>query len=99
MNRWIAAIIVALAPGLLFAGPVNVNEADARTIARELQGIGPAKARAIVEYRENNGPFETVEDLMKVKGIGRKVLEDNRKNILLKASEDESGNNPPETGS
>ena len=90
MKRWIAAAMVALAPCLLFAGPVNVNEADAETIARELDGIGPAKARAIVEYRESNGPFETVEDLLKVKGIGEKVLESNRKDILLKGEKGDS---------
>ncbi len=90
MNRWIAAVIVALAPCLLFAGPVNVNQADADTIARELQGIGPVKAKAIVDYRESNGPFESVEDLLKVKGIGPKVLEDNKKNILLDDKKSES---------
>jgi len=90
MNRWIAAVIVALAPCLLFAGPVNVNQADADTIARELQGIGPIKAKAIVDYRESNGPFESVEDLLKVKGIGPKVLEDNKKNILLDDKKSES---------
>lgn len=89
MNKWIAMIIGVLAPILVFAGPVNVNTADAETIASELKGIGPAKARAIVSYREENGPFETVDDLLKVKGIGEKVLEDNREDILL---EDESGN-------
>ena len=95
MNKWLVAVILALTPGLLFAGPVNVNKADAETIARELTGIGPAKARAIVEYREENGPFETVDDLIKVQGIGPKVLEDNRKNILLKEA-DESA---PKSGS
>ena len=94
MNKWLVAVILALTPGLLFAGPVNVNEADAETIARELSGIGPAKARAIVEYREENGPFKTVDDLLKVQGIGPKVLEDNRKNILLK----EAGDGGPESG-
>ena len=83
MNKWIVMIVAALAPVWEFGGPVNVNEADADTIARELQGVGPAKARAIVTYREENGPFETVEDLLKVQGIGPKVLEDNRKDILL----------------
>ncbi len=83
MKRWIVMVIAALAPIWALAGPVNVNTADAETIARELQGIGPAKARAIVTYREENGPFETVDDLLKVTGIGPKVLEDNRKNILL----------------
>ena len=60
MNKWIIAVIAALTPFLVFAGPVNVNKADAETIARELQGVGPSKARAIVEYRETNGPFESV---------------------------------------
>jgi len=95
MNKWIAAAIAALAPCLLFAGPVNVNTADAETIARELQGVGPSKARAIVDYRESNGPFEAVDDLLKVKGIGPKVLEENRKNILLKDEQNRSS----ETGS
>ena len=89
MNKWIIAVIAALTPFLVFAGPVNVNKADAETIARELQGVGPSKARAIVEYRETNGLFESINDLLKVQGIGPKVLEDNRKNILLE-DDDES---------
>ena len=94
MNKWIIAVIAALTPFLVFAGPVNVNKADAETIARELQGVGPSKARAIVEYRETNGPFESVNDLLKVQGIGPKVLEDNRKNILL---EDDTENEPDDS--
>ena len=95
MNKWIIAVITALTPLLVFAGPVNVNKADAETIARELQGVGPSKARAIVEYRETNGPFESVKDLLKVQGIGPKVLEDNRKNILLEDdTESESDDSP-----
>lgn len=90
MNKWIVMIIAALAPIWVFGGPVNVNTADADTIARELRGVGPAKARAIVTYREENGPFETVDDLLKVQGIGPKVLEDNKKDILLEDKE-ESG--------
>ena len=57
MNKWIVMIVAALAPVWAFGGPVNVNEADADTIARELRGVGPAKARAIVTYREENGPL------------------------------------------
>lgn len=92
MNKWIVMIVAALAPVWAFGGPVNVNTANADTIARELRGVGPAKARAIVTYREENGPFETVEDLLKVQGIGPKVLEDNKKDILLKdEKEPESG--------
>ena len=63
---------------------VNVNTADAETIAKELKGIGMSKAQAIVEYREANGHFETVEQLTEVKGIGLKTVEKNRSEILLK---------------
>jgi competence protein ComEA len=62
---------------------VNINSADASTLARELDGIGPAKAQAIVEYRQKNGPFRTPEDLLKVQGIGERVLEQNRANIRI----------------
>jgi len=65
------------------AGPVNVNTADAETISAELQGVGIAKAIAIVEYRKANGPFKSHEDLTMVKGIGARTVEINRKNILL----------------
>lgn len=63
---------------------VNVNKADAEQIAEELKGIGISKATAIVAYREQNGPFKTVEQLTEVKGIGLKTVEKNRSEILLK---------------
>ena len=77
-------LIVSLLPvAAAWAGPVHVNTADASTIAKELDGIGPAKAAAIVEYRQKNGPFRAAEDLLKVEGIGQKVLEQNRGNIRV----------------
>ena len=77
-------------PAIASAGPVNVNTADAATLARELDGIGAAKAEAIVEYRQQNGPFRSAEDLLKVQGIGERVLEQNRGNIRL----DKAGSTP-----
>ncbi len=62
---------------------VNINQAEAVEIADELKGIGLSKAKAIVAYRLENGPFETVEQLTEVKGIGLKTVEKNRAEILL----------------
>lgn len=67
-----------------WAGPVNINTADAATLAAELEGIGAAKAQAIVEYRSKHGPFKNVEDLLLVDGIGAATLEKNRTNIRLR---------------
>ncbi|NWA03875.1 ComEA family DNA-binding protein [Pseudomonas gingeri] len=59
-------------------GKINLNTADAETIQRELSGIGEAKAQAIVAYREANGPFSSVDELLEVKGIGKAILDKNR---------------------
>jgi competence protein ComEA len=85
MSKLIAAFIVTLLPALVWAGPVDINTADAATIAKELQGIGPNLAQAIVAYREKNGAFRNADELRKIKGIGAKVLERNRANIKLDA--------------
>jgi competence protein ComEA len=77
----VRALVAALLPAVAWAGPVNVNTADAPTLAKELDGIGPAKAQAIVEYRQQNGPYRAPEDLLKVQGIGERVLEQNRANL------------------
>ena len=80
----VQGLILSLLPaGAALAGPVNLNSADAATLARELDGIGPAKAQSIVDYRQKNGPFKSAEDLLKVEGIGGRVLEQNRGNIRL----------------
>jgi competence protein ComEA len=62
---------------------VNINEADAATIAEVLQGVGASRAKAIVEYREKNGPFSSVEELGEVKGIGDSTLNLNKERIAL----------------
>ena len=72
-----------LVPGVLLAGPVNINTADAETLAAELDGIGPALAAAIIRDREENGRYEAPEEIMRVRGIGPRVLEDNRDDIRV----------------
>ena len=57
---------------------VDLNDADAATLQKELAGVGEAKAKAIVAYRETNGPFSSVDELLEVKGIGKAILDRNR---------------------
>ena len=82
-----AALVAAtlLAPNAI-AGPVDVNTADAKTLARELQGIGMAKAEAIVSHREKNGPFKSADDLAKVKGLGKKLVDQNKANFKFESA-------------
>jgi competence protein ComEA len=74
---------VVLAPLLAVAGPVNINTADAPTIAKELKGIGLTRAAAIVEYRGKHGAFKSADELALVKGIGQKAIEKNRADIRV----------------
>lgn len=66
-----------------FAAPVNINTADAQTLAENIKGIGPKKAQAIVTYRRENGSFKSIHDLAKVKGIGEKLVARNKSDLLL----------------
>ena len=76
----IGTLILAMA-SVSMAGPVNVNTADANTLASELDGIGSARARAIVAWRLEHGPFDSIADLQNVKGIGAKIIRMNQGNI------------------
>lgn len=63
---------------------VNVNEADAETIAAALSGVGVSRAQAIVDYREQYGQFYSAEELTAVRGIGDSTVEKNLDKIRLK---------------
>jgi competence protein ComEA len=63
-------------------GLVNINTADAQALT-QLKGIGVKKAEAIVAWREANGKFSSIEQLVEVKGIGSATLEANRKIISI----------------
>jgi competence protein ComEA len=65
------------------AAPVNINTADAQKIADSLKMIGEKKAQSIIEYRTKNGQFKNVDDLKKVAGIGDKIIEKNKEDILF----------------
>lgn len=82
-------MLAALA--LLWALPaaaVDLNSADAGTLAEELTGVGEVRAEAIIKYREDHGPFESVGELTEVRGIGSATLEKNRDSLALGAAEE-----------
>lgn len=74
-------VLSALAPFAAWGGPVDINTADASTLARELSGVGPARAQAIVAYRNEHGPFKSPDDLRLVRNIPQKVIDANRELI------------------
>lgn len=86
VRRSVQLLVASLLPMSVWAGPVDINKADAATIAKELQGIGLSRAQAIVEYRDKNGAFKSADDLRKVKGIGAKTIEQNRVNIRIEGT-------------
>lgn len=67
-----------------YAGKVDINKADAQTLQENLTGVGPAKAKAIVDYRRKYGKFNSLDDLMQVPGIGEATIQKNRRNLSLK---------------
>ncbi len=68
------------------AEPVNVNTASAEQLAESLNGVGLSKAALIVKYREANGPFTHMDELVNVKGIGLRTVDKNREVILVKGA-------------
>ena len=62
---------------------ININNASAEELADALNGVGLERARAIVAWRQKNGQFMQINDLLKVKGIGKKILAANAEKIKL----------------
>ncbi len=81
----VCGLVTLLVTQSAFAAPesVNVNSADAETLALVLDGVGIVRAEAIVEYRTTNGRFAEVYDLAHVKGIGDRTIELNEERIRL----------------
>ena len=79
----VVAISILLVPVYIMAEEkVNLNTATLEELTK-LKRIGPAYAQRIIDYRENYGPFEKIEDLMKVKGIGPKTFDANKDIITV----------------
>jgi competence protein ComEA len=97
LHRFFLILLLAFALPSLAAAQVDINSADARTLAETLSGIGLVKAEAIVAYRTTNGPFRNIEDLGKVKGIGAKTIDANREAIVIVGAADKAHAQAPGT--
>lgn len=95
-TRWLGALVLAmwcLSGGAVMAddkpakakaeGRVNINEAS-KTELMKLAGVGPGGAQKIIEYRDAHGPFKKAQDLEKVDGVGKGVIEKNAGRIVVK---------------
>lgn len=91
MNKFCTLLLASLLLGLSSATfavgegdeAVNINTADAATLARVLKGVGASRAEEIVRYREEHGDFIDVYELANVKGIGERTVEMNEARIVL----------------
>lgn len=84
MKKLIALILALAVSAMAWAADVlNINTASAEQIATALKGVGMTKAEAIVEYRDANGAFQHIDELVNVKGIGVRTVDLNREVIRL----------------
>lgn len=79
----ILAVSLFFTTHMAMAEVVNINNADAEALAANIIGVGKKKAMAIVAFREEHGPFKSVDELTQVKGIGLKLIEKNRDNLTV----------------
>jgi len=82
MKKLLVALFVFFAFSGLAMAAVDINTATVEQLDA-LKGVGPAKAKAIVEHRTKNGPFKTVDDLEAVKGFGKKSVDGLRSEITV----------------
>jgi competence protein ComEA len=78
-----AALSLATLSLAAFAVQVNINTGDATALAETIDGVGPKLAMTIIQYRQANGPFQSVDELQNVKGIGTKIVEKNRSKMTV----------------
>lgn len=84
MKRLYSLLVCALfSCAAIGAEQVNINSADAETLSRNIKGVGEKRAAAILRYREEHGPFKSLDDLLQVPGINASILEKNRKRLAI----------------
>ena len=87
MKKQVIAAAMALAllgASSAFAGEaVDINTADAQTLAATIKGVGEKKAEAIIAYRQQHGPFKSVDDLVQVRGVSAQMIESSREKLAV----------------
>lgn len=81
-KKWLLLLLLLVLPMSAWA-QVDLNRADAKMLAETMSGVGLIKAEAIVAYRDAHGPFRSIDDLAKVKGIGAKTIAANRHALVV----------------
>ena len=77
-------VLFLILPAILYAGgAVNINTADKETLM-SIKGVGERRAEAIIQYREKNGPFTSIDQLAEIRGIGQSLIDDNRDALVVK---------------
>jgi len=67
----------------VFAQAIDVNQVTLEELVENLNGVGAHKAQAIIDYREQYGDFDSMEELLQVKGIGLSTLENNKDRLVF----------------
>ncbi len=81
------ALTLSLPLSAVAMEPVELNTASAETLAATMEGVGVQKAEAIVAYRDRHGPFDSVDEITAVRGIGPATLQKNRSKLVIGTTE------------
>lgn len=82
-KKTVFGLLLLLSSALCMAASLNINKATAEQLAETMVGVGPAKAEAIVKDREQHGKFISLDEMVRVKGIGLATVEKNREKITI----------------
>ncbi len=83
----VIALALSLPLGTMATEPLDLNAANAETLAATMEGVGVQKAQAIVAYRDRHGPFGSVDEITAVRGIGPATVEKNRSKLAVGTTE------------
>ena len=78
INSILLTLLLALPVIGFSAEPININNADKETLMSVISGVGEKKAEAIILYREEHGPFKSIDELTNVKGVSAAMIDKHR---------------------